>query len=163
GLAHLSSAGNAEHKSFSLLEALRGVCDQAHDVLGWKISLLLLNDESTGLSCLVSAAGIDEDLKEVILGAGVGATEEIYAWLESGQLLARLANRIYRLRDPDEILEVTVHDVRDHLEADRCAVTRIVREGLEVVEQSCRPGIAPIAVEALPALEERLAFAREHG
>src|SRR5262249_57589067 len=82
--------------------------------------------------------------------------------LESGQLLARLASRIHRLREPDEILETTVYDLRNHLETDRCAVLRRFGDSLEVVQQSCRDGCA-CEPHGVSPLTDHIDRAREQG
>jgi signal transduction histidine kinase/GAF domain-containing protein len=65
---------------------------------------------------------------------------------EGGQLLARLANRIYRLREPGEILDVTVHDLYAHLDLDACAVFRYSGGALDLDEPAATSGGA-IALE----------------
>lgn len=246
-----------EIDAFSLAESLRDLCERAHAKAGWDISLLLLDDATTGLSCVVSVTGIPDESREILVGAGVGPTEEIGAWLaergpatvgvsdrlgagtplaledivggaldghvrdgqaivapvtvsgevagvlvaylfghdavtpvqtglveivaagvasavaqsrsaeratrrfESGQLLARLANRVYRLNEPSEILSVTCDDVRDHLEADFCGVLKPAGDGLAVAQRSDRPG-QPVDAGALP-ITDRLEQACRHG
>ena len=244
--------------AFSLIESLRGLCGLAHDAIRLDISLLLVNDEATGSCCLVAATGIGNESREVLLGAGIGATADIAVWLhengsgrslvrtalgagtpfaledivggaldgegrhghvvvaplrvrgktvgvfaayvfgsdtdapddrrplvelvaanvatlidqsltterttrrfESGQLLSRLANRVYRLSDASEILAVTCDDVRDFLEADFCAVLRPSNDGFVVEQRSERAGVN-VDVGSLPIVD-RLEQARRHG
>ncbi len=244
--------------AFSLIESLRRLCDLAHGAVGIDVSLLLVNDEPTGSCCLVAATGIGTDSREVLLGAGIGATSDIAVWLrengsgrslvcgqlgsgtpfsiedivggaldgarreghvviaplsvrgrtvgafaaylygddaglpesrrplielvaanaatlidqsmtteratrrfESGQLLSRLANRVYRLSDAAEILAVTCDDVRDFLESDFCAVLRPTDDGFAVEQRSERQGVH-VDVGMLPIVD-RLEQARRHG
>lgn len=68
--------------TFYLKDTLGSMCREAHDVLGWSTALLLINDETNGLSCLLEAAGISNEFREILIGAGVGPTEKIYQWLQ---------------------------------------------------------------------------------
>lgn len=74
---------------FDLDAALRGVCDRAHDVLGWHVVLLMLNDESAGLCCLTAASGLKDDLKELLIGAGLGQSGDLSRWLEGHPRVSR--------------------------------------------------------------------------
>ncbi len=247
--------------AFNLLEALRTVCLQAHDVLDWKVSLLLLNDEATGLSCLVSAAGLPDELTEILMGAGVGATEEIYEWLqehrrvgqsyvlerlgagspfsleelaggyheganaeaqavvvpievrglligvlcvydvdgdgpvpagrlsmlqliagnvaalidqansaeranrrfESGQLLGRLASRIQKLTSTEEIFDITVRDLREHLAVDSCCIASPENGDLRIQHRADRDGLDMPLPELLRGLTHDLNDAHDEG
>ncbi len=88
-------------------------------------------------------------------------TERATRRFESGQLLSRLANRIYRLNEPAEILAVTCDDVRDFLEADFCGVLRPTDDGFVVEQRSERQGVQ-VDVGTLPIVD-RLEQARRHG
>lgn len=264
---HMADAvpARAEFEAFNLSSALQVMCDQIRGVLGWDASMLLLNDEATGLSCLVAASGLPDDLLEIVVGAGVGKSEDVTTWFESetargdgaslleelgagtpfsldaiaggalsergragvaavvpirvrgrvagaiaaygvgsvaelaserlrllelvgtnasalveqstaaerterrfeiGQVLARLANRIYRLREPAEILEITVHDLRAKLDADLCGVLAPKGSGLVVEQESIDPQAArswtelPIESHIERAVEQGVAVAR---
>src|SRR5688572_17977387 len=71
-----------ESEFFDLQGALRAVCDQAHHVLGWHVVLLIRNDESAGLSCVTAAAGVSEEARELLLGMGLCASDELARWLD---------------------------------------------------------------------------------
>jgi signal transduction histidine kinase len=82
GLDGQTSAAHARtYSSFNVREALSVVCRQANEVLGWRVGLLLLNDESSGTCQLVAAAGLEPSLELFLVGAGVGATADVFGWL----------------------------------------------------------------------------------
>lgn len=227
-----------ETDAFELSDAFRSTCDRVCQTLGWRVSLLLRDDEATGLLCLVSASGLPNDLLEILIGAGVADTSAVSNWFtthspspgaavaldqlgahspfaldgiagdaladgdpsgnavvapllvrgrvvgalaaygpgpvdndrlrllelvaagaaelvdqsasaersrrrsESGQLLVRLANRIYRLRNADEILDITVHDLCSHLELPMSAVFRVADGLVELAQEAAAPDTA---------------------
>ena len=67
--------------AFSLIESLGRMCDLAHGAIGLDVSLLLVNDESTGSCCLVAATGLSVESREILLGAGIGPTADMARWM----------------------------------------------------------------------------------
>ena len=75
-----------DQEPYNLGDALRGICDQVRSLLGWRIVTLLLNDETTGLCCLLAASGIPLEVREILVGAAISGTDDLVDWLETKDL-----------------------------------------------------------------------------
>ncbi len=81
--ANASRPLRPDQDPYNLGDALRGICDQVRTALGWRIVTLLLNDETTGLCCLIAASGIPIEVREILVGAAISATDDLVEWLET--------------------------------------------------------------------------------